>query len=138
MSSNSTLIIHQLHHDFQELIEYVTGQGSWSHTAYKVELTLFRKLLALGAQLLRLFFVHRASVRPAEPVCTPDGTKLEYADMRRTTYFSIFGKIQFRRHYFHVPGHRGICPLDAELSLPPRCYSDLLRDWAEFSATNEL
>jgi hypothetical protein len=137
MSSNSTLIIHQLHHDFQELIEYVTGKGSWSRTAYKVEFTLFRKLLALGAQLLRLFFVHRASVRPDEPVCTPDGMKLEYTDMRRTTYFSVFGKIQFRRHYFHVPGHKGVCPLDAELSLPPRCYSDLLCDWAEFSATNE-
>ena len=137
MSSNSTLIIHQLHHDFQELIEYVTGKGSRSRTAYKVELTLFRKLLALGAQLLRLFFVHRASVRPDEPVCTPGGMKLEYTDMRRTTYFSVFGKIRFRRHYFHAPGHKGVCPLDAELSLPPRCYSDLLCDWAEFSATNE-
>ena len=137
MSSNSTLIIHQLHHDFQELIEYVTGKGSWSRTAYKVEFTLFRKLLALGAQLLRLFFVHRASVRPDEPVCTPGGMKLEYTDMRHTTYFSVFGKIRFRRHYFHAPGHKGVCPLDAELSLPPRCYSDLLCDWAEFSATNE-
>ena len=137
MSSNSTLIIHQLHHDFQELIEYVTGEGSWSRTAHEVEFTLFRKLLALGAQLLRLFFAQRASVRPDEPVCTPDGKKLEYTDMRPTTYFSVFGKMQFRRHYFHAPGHSGVCPLDAELSLPPRCYSDLLRDWAEFSATNE-
>jgi hypothetical protein len=137
MSSNSTPIIHQLHHDFQELIEFVTGEGSWARTAYEVERTLFRKLLALGALLLRLFFVHRASVRPGEPVCTPDGTKLKYTDMRPTTYFSVFGKIRFRRHYFHALGHQGVCPLDAELSLPPRCYSDLLRDWAEHSATNE-
>jgi hypothetical protein len=137
MSSNSTPIIHQLHHDFQELIEFVTGEGSWARTAYEVERTLFRKLLALGALLLRLFFVHRASVRPDEPVCTPDGTKLKYTDMRPTTYFSVFGKIRFRRHYFHALGHQGVCPLDAELSLPPRCYSDLLRDWAEHSATNE-
>ena len=137
MSSNSMLIIHQLHHDFQELIEYVTGEGSWSRTAHEVEFTLFRKLLALGAQLLRLFFVHRASVRPIEPVCAPDGTELKYVEMRPTTYFSVFGKLQFRRHYFHAPGHKGFCPLDAALSLPARCYSDLLRDWAEFSATNE-
>jgi len=27
--------------------------------------------------------------------------------------------------------------LDAELSLPPRCYSDLLRDWAEYCITDE-
>jgi hypothetical protein len=57
--------------------------------------------------------------------------------MRPTPYFSVFGKIRFRRHYFHAVGHKGVCPLDAELSLPPRCYSDLVRDWAEFSATNE-
>jgi hypothetical protein len=53
------------------------------------------------------------------------------------TYFSVFGKIRFRRHYFHAPGQEGFCPLDAELSLPPRFYSDLLRDWAEYGITSE-
>lgn len=137
MSSNSDSIIHQLHRDFQELIEYVTGEGSRSRTAYEIERTLFRKLLALGALLLRLFFVQRASVRPRGPVHAPEGTELKYVDMRPTTYFSVFGKIRFRRHHFHAPGHKGVCPLDAQLSLPPRCYSDLLRDWVEHSATNE-
>jgi hypothetical protein len=137
MSSNSVQIIHQLHRDFQELVEYVTGEESQSRTAYEVELTLFRRLLALGLQLLRLFFIQRASVRPSEPVYGPDGTRLKYHDMRQTTYFSVFGKAQFQRHYFHVLGHEGFCPLDAELSLPPHCYSDLLRDWAEYCITDE-
>jgi hypothetical protein len=137
MSSNSTPIIHQIHRDFQELVEYVTSAESQSRTAYEVEFSLFRKLLALGLQLLRLFFVQRASVRPSEPVYAPDGTRFKYHDQRPTTYFSIFGKVQFRRHYFHTPGHEGICPLDAELSLPSRCYSDLLRDWAEYCITDE-
>ena len=137
MSSNSTQIIHQLRCEFQELIEYVTGGGSHTWTAYEVELTLFRRLLALGAKLLHLFFVQRAAVRPSGPVYAPDGTELKYHDQRPTTYFSVFGKIQFRRHYFHAPGQEGFCPLDAELSLPPRCYSDLLRDWAEYCITDE-
>lgn len=137
MSFNSEPIIHQLRQDFQELIEYVTGEGSWSRTAYEVEFTLFRRLLALGALLLRLFFIHRAAEWPSEPVRTADGTELKYVDKRPTTYFSVFGKICFRRHYFHVAGQKGICPLDGELSWPPRCYSDLLRDWVEHSATNE-
>lgn len=137
MSSNSEPIIHQLRHDFQELIDYVTGEGSRSRTAYEVEFTLFRRLLALGALLLRLFFIHRAASRPSGPVYAENGTELKYVDKRPTTYFSIFGKIRFRRHYFHTPGHEGVCPLDAKLSLPGRCYSDLLRDWAEHSATNE-
>jgi hypothetical protein len=137
MSFNSEPIIHQLRHDFQELIEYVTGKASRSRTAYEVEFTLFRRLLALGALLLRLFFIERAAVRPKGPVSAPDGTELQYVDRRSTTYFSVFGKIQFRRHYFHAPGYEGVCPLDAELSLPSRCYSDLLRDWVEHSATDE-
>jgi len=87
--------------------------------------------------LLRLFFVQRAAVRPGEPVYAPDGTRLKYQGMRQTTYYSVFGKVRFKRHYFHAPGHKGVCPLDAELSLPPRCYSDLLRDWAEYCITNE-
>jgi hypothetical protein len=127
----------QLHHDFQELIEYVTGKDTQSRTAYEVELHLFRRLLALGAQLLRLFFVQRASVRPVEPVYAPDGAHLSYQGQSRTSYYSVFGKVQFERHYFYAPGHGGACPLDAELSLPPRCYSDLLRDWAEYCVTDE-
>jgi hypothetical protein len=135
MSSNSAQIVQQIHHDFKDLVEYVTGEASRSRTAYEVELTLFRRLLALGAQLLHLFFVQRAAVRPGEPTA-PDGTRLKYQEKRPTTYFSVF-KVRFRRHYFHAPGQKGVCPLDAELSLPSRCYSDLLRDWAEYCTTNE-
>jgi hypothetical protein len=138
MSSNSVQIIHQIHRDFQELVEYVTSEASQSCTAYEVKLTLFRRLPRLGLQLLRLFFIQRASVRPKEPVYTPDGTRLKYHDMRQTTYFLVLGKVKFRRHYFHAPGQEGICPLDAELSLPQRCYSDLLRDWAEFFSTEVM
>jgi len=133
---NSDQIVQQIHHDFKDLVEYVTGEASQSRTAYEVELTLFRRLLALGAQLLRLFFVQRATVRPSEPVAS-DGTRLRYQEKRQTTYFSVFGKVRFGRHYFHAPGQKGICPLDAELSLPSRCYSDLLRDWAEYCTTDE-
>jgi hypothetical protein len=82
MSSNSDRIIHQLHCDFKELIEYVTGEGAQSRTAYEVELNLFRRLLALGAQLLRLFFMHRASARPTEPVYAPDREGDESAPKR--------------------------------------------------------
>jgi hypothetical protein len=137
MSSNSDQIVHQIHREFHELVEYVTGEKSQSRTAYEVEMTLFRRLLALGAKLLQLFFIQRASVQPSGPVYGCDGTALKYHDQRPTSYFSVFGKVRFRRHYFHAAGQEGCCPLDAELSLPPRCYSDLLRDWAEYCITNE-
>jgi hypothetical protein len=137
MASNSDEIVQQVQDDFQNLLAYVTGPDARVRTAYTAELTLFRRLLALGAVLLRLFLVTRAAVRPAEPVTAPDGTHLTYHDQRPTTYYSVFGNVRFWRHAFTAPGQEGCCPLDAELSLPARCYSDLLREWAVYGTTNE-
>ena len=136
MASNAEQTVHQIQHDFQKLIAYVAGPAAYSHTAYEVELTLFRRLLALGAALLRLFFVTRAAIRPAEPITAPDGTRLAYHDQRPTTYYAVFGKARFWRHDFTGPGQTGICPLDAVLSLPARCYADLLREWAAYGTTD--
>ncbi len=47
MSSNRGYIVHQLHCEFQALFEYVMGEQSLAGIAYEVELTLFRRLLAL-------------------------------------------------------------------------------------------
>ncbi len=76
MPSNSEPIVQQLRLDFEMLLTYVTAPEAGAQTAYTVELTLFRQLLALGATLLRLFFVSRAAERPAAPVPTPGGPPL--------------------------------------------------------------
>ena len=135
MSSNADSIVTQIQQDMQALMTYVTGPETATQTAYTVELTLFRRLLALGAALLRLFFLTRAASRPAAPTAA-DGSLLDYHDQRPTTYVSVFGKLRFQRHYFVAAGQAGCCPLDAELSLPSRCYSDLLREWSGYDATD--
>jgi len=61
MTSNPEPIVQQLQHEFQNLLAYVTGPEARSQTTSTVELTLFRRLLALGAALLRLFLVTRAA-----------------------------------------------------------------------------
>ncbi len=137
MPSNSEPILQHLHQQFDTLLAYVTGPEARTQTAYTVELTLFRQLLVLGATLLRLFFLSRAAERPAAPPPVPGGPHFTYHDYRPITYYSIFGKVRFARHYFVAPGHAGCCPLDAALSLPERCYSDLLREWAAFGTTDE-
>ncbi len=137
MPSTAEPIIAQVQRDFQDLLEYVTGPATRTSTAYEVERTLFRRLLAMGAVLLRLFFVTRAAVRPAEPVCSPEGTRLKYHDLRPTTYYSVFGKLSFDRHAYTAPGQSMVYPLDARLSLPERCYSELLREWMSYGTTDE-
>jgi hypothetical protein len=135
MSSNADSIVAQIQQDMQALMTYVTGPETATQTAATVERTLFRRLLALGAALLRLFFLTRAAARPRLPAAA-DGSLLDYHDQRLTTYVSVFGKLHFPRHYFIAAGQAGCCPLDAELSLPARCYSDLLREWATYDATD--
>ena len=65
-----------------------------------------------------------------------EGALLAYHDCRPTSYFSVFGKLCFRRHACTAAGQPLLCPLDAALSLPNRCYSDLLREWATCGATD--
>ena len=137
MASNSAQIVQHVQHDFQALVAYVTGPEARLQTAYTVELTLFRRLLALGATLLHLFFVMRAAVRPSGTVTGSDGTPLTYHDQRPTTDDAVFGKVRVWRHYFTTRGQAGRCPLDAELSLPARGDSDLLGEWAAYGATDE-
>jgi hypothetical protein len=64
MTSNADESVQQVQQGFQALVAYVTGADAQTQTAYTVELTRFRRLLALGAALLRLFCVTRAGVRP--------------------------------------------------------------------------
>ena len=134
MSANPDQIVQQMHTDFQSLIAYV--RDGESRTAAEVECTLFRRLLALGLQLLRLFFLTRAAMQPSMPPTTAMGTPLPAHDRRSIDYISVFGKLSFTRQYFYAASLGGVCPLDAELSLPKRCYSDLLRDWMAYDATD--
>jgi hypothetical protein len=129
-------IIAQVRQEFEALLASVTGPATRDATADAVERALFRRLLALGAGLLRLFLLTRAAARPPGPVLAPDGTPLRYHDRRPVRYYSVFGKLVFARHAFTAPGQRVVCPLDAALGLPARCYSDLLREWAAYGAAD--
>jgi hypothetical protein len=45
--------------------------------------------------------------------------------------------VRFARPFFTTPGPQGLCPLDAELSWPARCDSDLRREGAVYGTTDE-
>jgi hypothetical protein len=128
-------MIGQIRSQCEELVTYVTGPAGRDQTAGEVERALLRQLLQLGALLLRLFFASRAAERPAPPASEPGRGPWRYHDRRERAYFSIFGKVAVERHAFVAAERPVRCPLDAELSLPGRCYSDLLREWMAYGAT---
>ena len=136
MASHTAPSGEQIQQEFQDLIGYVTGPETASSTAYEVECTLFRRLLGLGLSLLRLFFLTRAAPRPPAPARGAGAPPWTAHGRRPTTYRSVFGKLTFERHAFAAPGQPLAYPLDASLSLPATCYSDLLREWAAYGSTD--
>jgi hypothetical protein len=110
MTSNSDEIVQHVQHEFQNLLSYITGPDAQAQTAYSVAFTLFRRLMALGAALLRLFLVTRAAVRPPEPVTAPDGMRPTYHDRRPMTYYAVFGKVRFWRIPSRSQGVKAFVP----------------------------
>lgn len=132
MTFNSPeMIIQDIRAKVETLLVYVTGEEAYTATADQIERGLFRQLLELGAQLLTLFFAHRAAACSRDGVRWAAGIELPYHRDSKRDYLSIFGKIALWRPYFYKQGIGSCYPLDAELSLGEGCYSDLVRELQE-------
>jgi hypothetical protein len=131
MAFNSTQMIPQLREDFERLLAFVTGAQAQTATMDQMERSLFRQVLHMGYQLLRLFVMKRVESESHAPLVKSNQTVLPYHSQKGQDYFSIFGKLAFERAYFYAWGGSGHCPLDEALSLPEHCYSDLLMESAE-------
>jgi hypothetical protein len=131
MTFNSGQMILQLREDFERLLAFVSGPQAQTATLDQMERSLFREVLHLGYQLLRLFVMRRAEAESHAPLVQDQRAVLAYHSQKGCAYFSIFGKLTVERAYFYGRGGSGQCPLDEALSLPERCYSDLLLESAE-------
>jgi hypothetical protein len=132
MTSNSQTIIQDIRQEFEMLLEFVTGEPAQQATADHIERGLFKLLLAMGAKLLRLFFVIRSEACSRESHPTATGAILAYERDTKRNYYSIFGKLPLYRPYFYQKGVGGETPLDAALGLGADSYSDLLREVADY------
>jgi hypothetical protein len=137
MTFNSSQMIPQLREDFEQILAFVTGPQAQTATMDQMERSLFRQVLHMGYQLLRLFVMRRAEAESHVPLVKRDKTVLPYHSQKGCDYFSIFGKLRFERAYFYAWGGSGQCPLDEALSLPERCYSDFLMESAELLGVEE-
>jgi len=131
MTFNSNQMILQLRDEFEHLLAFVVGPQAQTATMDQMERSLFRQVLHLGYQLLRLFVMKRAESESHALLVKSDQTVLPYHSQKERDYFSIFGKLRLERAYFYAWGGRGCFPLDEALSLPEHCYSDMLMENAE-------
>lgn len=128
MISNSEKIIQDVRVQFEQMLDFVTGERAQSASAYQIESGLFKLLVSLGFSLLQLFFIVRCEKSTRTKVRLSDGQELPYHRDTARYYFSIFGKLRFERPYFYKQGVGQQIPLDEELSLQADGYSDLLRE----------
>ena len=131
MSSNpaSATLLQEARTEFEKLVAMITSSEASTATLDRMERSIFRRLLRLGLQLLQLFIATRVEAEAHGVHPGADGRVLPYHSQQPASYFSVFGKVTFRRAYFYRGGH-SCCPLDAALSLPARCYSDFLMELA--------
>ena len=139
MTSNPTAIVeqtNQVDEQFQRLKGYVSGQGAETSTIYEVEQNLVNGVLKMGRELLQLFLAHQAQLDVGE-VLDSQGQPMWTHGWRDRRYRSVFGPVVVRRRYYRSEAGESCYPLDAQLSLPERGYSDLLTSWLEHGVTGQ-
>ena len=134
MTFNSQAIIQDVRAEFEQLLDFVTGEQAHTAKADNIERGLFKMLLSLGAKLLQLFFVQRSEACSRQAVQRNRGQELPYHRDTERVYFSIFNKVFIERPYFYKAGVGAQIPFDAELGLGDDSYSDLLREITEYLA----
>ena len=98
--------------------------------AHEAEKGIFKRLLPIGLAAMKLYFAQRGTGDVGAAVTRADGVLLPREQLLRgRDYFSIFGKFKVARTCYRTPGEPGICPLEAQVNLPGRCYSSFLQEW---------
>jgi len=123
MSFNPS-ITQNIRAEVENLIEIVSGENSQTQTAYDIEGQLWWSLLALGQQLLQLFFITHEQLEKQMDSYDVDNVSYPYVGQRKRRYVSLFGEVSVRRCYYWLKGVGSHSPLDEVLSLPQRSFSD--------------
>lgn len=136
MSVKASQLLKELRTDFEMVLNMVTGPEAQTATLNQMERSLLRQLLQMGRKLLQVFLARRAEAESHAPQWGWQHHKLPYHSQKAVDYFSVFGKLAVQRAYFYAPSVGGKAALDRALSLPERCYSDLLMECAELLAVD--
>ena len=128
MNPDSQEIVQQIKDKFEEIITFVTQNQQQPPSIYQVEKHLLTSLLSLGRALLLAFIrTQQEQLKHIDSICL-NGENLPKHSLKRRSYRSIFGKINFKRAYYYN-AEQSYFLLDARLKMPQNSLSDLLREW---------
>lgn len=122
--------------DFKGLHDLPTQLGRQGQDGRRGRARVVSEPAGVGRQAVVAVLCDWVPEREDAPV-SEDGSPAKLHSWQQRTYFSVFGPVRVRRRRYALPSGGGVCPLDAQLSLGPRCYSDVLSGWLEFALTND-
>jgi hypothetical protein len=98
--------------------------------AHEAEKGIFKRLLPIGLAAMKLYCAQRGTGDVGPAITRADNVRLRReTQLRGRDDFSLFGKFAVARTCYRTSGEPGICPLDAQVNLPARCYSYFLQEW---------
>ena len=112
---------------FNALVEHVRGEAQ-AHDAYTVERRVFRDLLAVGLEVMGIWFERKGGGDVGKAVVTEGGQVLPREALKPRRYLMVFGELGLVRWYYHRDGSPGIFPLDEMANLPQSTYSYYVQD----------
>ena len=128
MSSESMSIAKSVREELENLLELVMDDSEERRTADQVERSLWKRVLVLGRMLMQLFFSVQSEREAKHKRLEIAGKRYEHGGQPSRQYVSLFGSVEVKRHYYWKKGVGGKHPLDEELSLPERIYSDCVQE----------
>ena len=128
MSPTSESIAKNVRKEVESLLNLVMHAGPERPTADQVERRLWSGLLALGRMLMQLFFTVCSERETRHKALEDEGGCRAHMGQLPRQYVSLFGEVEVKRHYYWSAGVGGRYPLDAELSLPERIFSDCVQE----------
>ena len=97
--------------------------------AHEAEKGLFTRLLPMGLAAMKLDFAQRGTGEVGPAITRADGVmRPREQQLRGRVYFSRFGPFAVPRTCSRTPRDPGICPLEAQVTFPERCYSSCLQE----------
>jgi hypothetical protein len=127
--SFDTSIAENIQSQVAKLVDLVSDEpSSQAQTAYEVESQLWQSLLVMGQHLMQLFFNKQEEAEERHKGYEVDGVTYAYRGQRKRQYMSLFGEVSVGRAYYWNKGEGGQFPLDEQLSLPERSFSELVQE----------
>lgn len=122
-----------------ELLDFVATSHQDNASAHALEQGLWKRLLKLGHEVLKQFFISCGTGDVGETLALPDGggQLKRFKALHTRKYQTVFGEFDLPRAVYGRREGQTIerVPLDARLQLPERKFSYLLNDWNQLMTT---